>query len=475
MSDYYEQYQQDLDVGPWGRDRQHLELYALITSWSELETARDLLQFPDDAWMRAPHRAAARAVRRIIKQGFEPDPLLISMDVKQHEPDIWGQVEDVVAFYNANLMNLGGLQKSAIRLMRREYDWEMAARTLQQAASGIRNKDYEDWHSQAYQLIVNLAPDAPGGEADFIRASDMLRREWDKLANPEANPEVKPVPSGFPGLDRFIGGGFYAYDNVLVVGAPGHGKTTYMWQQAVNLNMAGRDSAWLSCEMKALKMAKRTLAQAIKVAMNQLKFKRDVPQALKVLGCYERIWFSDKYCKVADFVPRVSRHKLKHPDTFALFTDYFGALQEHGSKNPVEQANVVADAWFASAKRVGYCSFMGAQPTKNDYRRAKKPDLSFIRETGKLEQHADVILWLHSPHEFDSSIPEDYLQFWVLKAREGPRGRIAHVRWDKAKFTMQPWRGELPKGIIDSDRVADQTLESDENFESLQQQLEGIL
>lgn len=423
---------------PWGRSRIELERMALVSCWDNERNARQILEFPDNAWVRESHRDCARVIRRILGKGMPIDPILVVHEIN-NAPGVHENVRsDVYAlweWYGDNVRHMAGIERTAIEAFRSEYQWECGARALLAANKGIRGGDYAEWYARLHKQVLSLAPGSDEGDS-VRRFSEILEAEVRKANSSDPKDAIKPVSSGNSALDDAIGGGFYRGDNILIVGAPGHGKTTLAWEFATAMSMALAETYFLSLEMKAHKMAKRAMAKSANVNMKRLR-NADRERAAKLSWVYKNIHFDDRFCTIDEYFSRVEAFVYRHPEVFAVFCDHSGTLQDHESNRSAHaEANRASAAWLRTAKQLYVCSFMLQQPN-NEYKSTGIPNTRYIRNTGKFEEDADVIIWCHHPFAFDKAKPRDLIELHLLKNREGQRDIVIPLKWTAGQFTMQ--------------------------------------
>lgn len=426
------------DGAPWGRDRVDLERYAIASSWSRVESARDLLTFPSAAWLREGHRQIVEAIRSLLVDRAEINDLAVGFRLSEMAPKAMRDYQDVHNLYAHNLVSVDSVQPYAIQRLREEYSWQAAYYLLAEGARGIRSGQFPDWLRSIQTKLASLAPDSKTTARTFDEV--YLERIDQRLS--------KQVDEGSPTqiktLDRCLGGGLKPGWMVLIVGAPGTGKTVLGFQLALNQSAHNLGVAFFQLEMSAEEMADRAIAMTTGREIEQLS-KEDL-KAARVNAPYLRnLRLYDDGYSLQEWESAIDAHMYRHPETSSVITDYAGLLQQHTAKtNAVNAASEVSAACKRLAKRHGIAKVVLQQPSRQ-YTLDKAPSLSHIRDSGKFEQDAHVILFIHYPHKFDRTMPENYTQVHVLKNRGGKAGAIIHLEWTPGAYTMRQWSGDLPQ------------------------------
>lgn len=429
---------------PWGENRFDLERTAIITSWDEDRQARRLLEFPDSLWGDRIHKTVIKAMRSIAAEGEEINRLSLFNWVFHNAKESLAEYADLEAFASDPqvISTISGLHTQAVKDLRTEYQWECWVNTLKIASSRTRKMPFEKAYDLLRKQVDSLMPSK--GEVKSEGFDETIRRVVDDYLNPEAEQSEECFPTGLERLDHALGGGIIPGKKILVVGAPGMGKTTLAFQICANLCMDGVPSLFNQLEMTAATMAKRAIAMSVQKPLLEMS-REDWKNAHRMAYVFAPLILQDDHASLEEWSRRSSAFFYKNPDVKIELTDYAGCLQDHGyDVNSTQAANAVSSAWVRNAKRHNVASILLQQPTKA-YLEAKQPSPRFIRDSGKFFQDADSVWFIHYPHYFDKSWPDDYTQVHMLKNRDGRMGEIIHLRWRADRFSMQSWTGELPK------------------------------
>ena len=245
--------------------------------------------------------------------------------------------------------------------------------------------------------------------------------------------ETLGVPTGFIDLDRLLGG-LQPSDFLLIAGRPGIGKTAFMLSAAKNAaQLHKKHVAVFSLEMANEQLVQRLISQETGIDIHHLrtgKLSEDewplFAHAIEVLGD-TRIFLDD----TPGLTPLQLRTKCRrlHME-FRLdlvLVDYL-QLMSGGIRieNRVQEVSYISRNLKMLARELNTPVLAAAQLSRAIEQRAdKEPQLSDLRESGSLEQDADVVMFIHRQDMYDrDNLRPNVAQVKVAKHRNGPTGNI---------------------------------------------------
>jgi replicative DNA helicase len=277
----------------------------------------------------------------------------------------------------------------------------------------------------------------------------------DQLANRDE--EYHGVPTGFIDLDRLLMG-LQASDFILIAGRPGTGKTAFMLSAAKNAaQMHKKHVAIFSMEMSSEQLVQRLLAQETGIDSLRLrtaKLSEDewslLTHAIETLS--DTVIFLDDTPGLTPIQLRTKCRRLHlefHLDL--VLVDYL-QLMSSGARNEnrVQEVSYISRNMKILARELNVPVLAAAQLSRAIEQRAdKEPQLSDLRESGSLEQDADVVMFIHRPELYEKdTLKQNVAQIKVAKHRNGPVGTIELVfRNNLAKFENAATR------VVDLSRV----------------------
>ena len=269
--------------------------------------------------------------------------------------------------------------------------------------------------------------------SDYKNAGEVVSRTIEAIEKLYHTKEAYTgVPSGFTGLDQMTSG--FQKSEFIVIGArPSIGKTALALTMAANICIHQKISAgFFSLEMSDMALMQRLVASEARINSSALRsgmFK--MSDFSKLTEAASRIYESPLYI---DDTPnmkllqiRSTARRLKaHEDVKIIFIDYIGLIEpENKGRTPRhEQIGEISRSLKALAREleipVVVLSQVGRQAE------GEPPKLSDLRESGSIEQDADVVMFLHrdrmgSEDDHDSGRKTELI---VAKQRNGPVGKV---------------------------------------------------
>ncbi len=259
--------------------------------------------------------------------------------------------------------------------------------------------------------------------------------------------KYKGYPTGFSDLDRIITG-LHKSDLVLIGARPAMGKTSFALNLARNVSYIGkRKVVMFSLEMTKEQLAMRVLATEARVNSSKMRtgeldaedWER-LGMATGVLSDCELYFDDTSSITVAEMKAKVRRMK----DVECIIIDYLGLIRPGGkSDNRVQQVSEITRELKMMAKDLKVPVVCCAQLSRGTEGRGKshRPQLADLRESGSIEQDADIVLMLYRSDYYksedsddenaDNEEPEraDQAEIIVAKNRHGPTETVKMV-WD---------------------------------------------
>lgn len=355
----------------------------------------------EDDFTDEGHRAVFAAVSTIVR---EEGADAVSPTVVRDEVRRLGGDERVVA----GLLGTGpvGSVEAKVRRLRELR----RLRVLEQALADIRaTADPDAAMGRLRELGAELGRLAPAESADWPSVLDELLDERERELR-----EERRVRTGLPTLDGALGGGLAPGWFVVVGARTGTGKTTIGLQTAYRAARAGQPVMVASLEEAPVQVAERVLRHAARLA------RRD-PQALIRAGLDPR--HRDLpivvECRpaLADIVEAARRCALSERGLGLVVVDYVQLVQVPKRDSRVAEVSEVTAGLKRAAMELGVPVLGLAQLNRAPLLRAdRKPTLADLRESGSLEQDADVVILLHQEGSLGSTSGRALL----AKNRYGP-------------------------------------------------------
>ncbi len=316
--------------------------------------------------------------------------------------------------------------------------------------------DVEDSLAKAESILFKLRRGQ--GTSDLTHIRQVLDKYFE-VAPPstEERPEELPyVLSSFPGLDEFLGG-FQRADLIIIAGRPSMGKTSLALNIARNAAVDHRACvAHFSAEMARDSMVLRLLSSESGVNSRRVRFgqhtedeERRVMEATGVLS-EAPIYIDDTpMLRMAEMRSKALRLNYERGIDMVII-DYLQLMQGEGirGENRVQEISYISRSLKALAREINAPVLAVSQLSRAvEWRASHEPQLSDLRESGSIEQDADVVLFIYRDEYYykteeewiaahpDREYPREEADVIIAKHRNGPTGRIKmRFRHNLAKF-----------------------------------------
>jgi replicative DNA helicase len=317
--------------------------------------------------------------------------------------------------------------------------------------------DVEDSLARAEGLLFKLRRGQGAGDLTHIR--QVLDKYFEET--PEATGEkAERLPymlSGFAGLDEFLGG-FQRSDLVIVAGRPSMGKTSLALNIARNAAVEHRACvALFSLEMARDSLVLRLLSSESGVNSRRVKFgqhtedeEKRVIEATGVLS-EAPIYLDDTpMIRMAEMRSKALRLNYERGIDMVIL-DYLQLMQGESSgrgENRVQEISFISRSLKALARELNAPVLAVSQLSRAvEWRASHEPQLSDLRESGSIEQDADVVMFIYRDEYYykseeewlaahpDREYPREEADVIIAKHRNGPTGRVKlRFRHNLARF-----------------------------------------
>jgi replicative DNA helicase len=412
---------------------------------------------PDDFyWER--HRHIFRAMIR-LKERAEPGPIdttTIAAELEREELlEAGGGREYVQLLPNdvpvaANAAHYARIVRDHA-LERRLLD---ATREIQERVYRAHG-DARDLVEEAEARLFQIAHDGTTGEVRAI--GDVLYEEVDRLERlSRESIALTGTPSGFRDIDELTGG--FQPGNLIVLAArPSMGKSALVVNMAEHAAVDhGRGVALFSLEMAEAELAQRFIASRAKLNGDDLRKGRVKPETWpKVVRATERLAAAPLYVDdssdlgILDLRAKARRLHSKNP-LGLIIVDYLQLMRHEGGRDVsrVEQVGQVSRGLKILARELSVPVIAVSQLSRAvESRPDKRPLLSDLRESGQIEQDADLVMMLYRDEYYQGDESERIGEADVIiaKHRNGPVGSVALAFMSRyPKFADLARESELP-------------------------------
>jgi len=269
-------------------------------------------------------------------------------------------------------------------------------------------------------------------EAENVQAA---RREGRTIESPA-------IPTGYVELDGLLSGGFWPGELVVIAGRPSMGKTTFAINIARNVSVGREDrikgTAIFSLEMPGEQVAKNIAAADVRIPGHKMRRLDLTEEEFK-----ELLSARDAFAKARMFIDdtsgltlgqlRARCRRLRHREDIRLVVvDYLQLMRGSGARRDSREQEVaeLTRGLKALAREMEIPLVVLSQLNRATDKREegdKRPQLSDLRESGAIEQDADVVIMLYRPEYYDVAQNAKNVNIGealVLKNRNGPVGKV---------------------------------------------------
>lgn len=262
------------------------------------------------------------------------------------------------------------------------------------------------------------------------------------------------VPSGFTDLDRLTLG-WQRSDLVIIAARPSMGKTAFVLTLARNIAVDyNKAVAFFSLEMSSVQLMSRLIIGESGIDSNSIKSGRLSPDqwkhlevSVKPLSAAQLFIDDTPALSIFEFRSKVRRLKAQH-DIEIVVIDYLqlmtaGDVDGNKGGNREQEVAMISRSLKAIAKELNVPILALSQLSRNVESRggSKRPQLSDLRESGAIEQDADIVAFIHRPEYYGLTMDEDgtptagLAEIIVAKHRNGAVDTVKlRFRSEQAKF-----------------------------------------
>ena len=244
--------------------------------------------------------------------------------------------------------------------------------------------------------------------------------------------ELMGVPSGFRDLDRVLGG-FQRSDLLILAARPGVGKTSLMLTFALRAAEKRKVVALFSLEMSAEQLVQRLVSQvsgidAQRLRMGQLQ-EEEWPAFAEAIGHLSELQiYIDDTPSISVLQLRTKCRRLASERGLDMvFVDYLQLMDsDMRSDNRVQEVSYISRSLKGLAREVDVPLMTASQLSRAvEQRQDKHPVLSDLRESGSLEQDADIVMFIYREELYNENTENPNIaDVMIAKHRSGPTGTV---------------------------------------------------
>jgi replicative DNA helicase len=423
---------------PYSEDAEQAVLAAMMMDTDAVLRASEILDESD--FYREPHRRIFRAMLALTEKRDVVDALTLADELERR-----GELDAVGGQgYIATLID--AVPTSAnVEYHARIVHEKALLRRLIEVSTGIVGEAFEG-HSTAADLLDAaehriLQISRSRGGVDFTRIKELLWPTMERIeALSKGGKSITGVASGFADLDD-ITSGFQPSELIIVAARPAMGKTSFVLNLAQHAAIEHNvPVAFFSLEMSKESLVQRLLTSEARIDAQRLRKgllrDDDFPRLARAAGILSSApIYIDDSAGISLLEMRSRARRLKVDSGVGLvMVDYLQLIEgPSGSENRQQEISQISRSLKALAKELAVPVIALSQLSRAPEQRtgeSKRPQLSDLRESGAIEQDADLVMFIFRPEVYegptdkDGNTLEGRAEIIVGKQRNGPIGTV---------------------------------------------------
>jgi len=433
-------------VPPHNIEIEHAVLGAILVRAEALHDVIDILRA--DSFYSPQHQIIYEAILTLQTKLTPIDVLTLSTYLEEH-----GKLEKIGGkSYIANLSSLVPSSANA-RSYAEQVQKYAVMRKLISASENIRSLSYDmrrDLHEllgDAEKTIFEVT-NIPSAQKIISLDSGQMEEAWKRIEKVhEEGEQLRGISTGFKGLDNMLSG-FQPSDLIILAARPSMGKTSlaldFARKVAIDQNIG---VAIFSLEMSAQQLIDRMLAAQSQVDGWKLRTGKvtnnddfdSIRVALEQMA-KAPIYIDDEAGKDLLSMRSVARRLKSEKDIGLIIVDYLqlaSPSKTSGSDSMVQQVTELSRGMKSMAREVNVPVVCLSQLSRGVEQRGGKPRLSDLRDSGSIEQDADLVMFIHNESKFKEDAEKTNIcEILIEKHRNGPTGSV-ELYFDNAKTSFR--------------------------------------
>jgi replicative DNA helicase len=293
-------------------------------------------------------------------------------------------------------------------------------------------KELEEVLDASEQKIFRLTQERP--QEGLVPISETLVNTFNTIEELHQETALPGIPSGFYDLDAMTSG-FSRSDLIIIAGRPSMGKTAFSLCIAANIaNKERLPVAVFSLEMSREQLTQRLLSSEAKIPSNRLRSGRisqnEFEPLIDAVGNLSElpIYIDDTAnLSVMQMRSQLRRLQAQQKEPLGLILlDYLQLMEGSGSDNRVQELSKMTRSLKGLARELNAPIIALSQLSRGvEQRNNKRPMLSDLRESGSIEQDADLVIMLYRDEYYNPDSPDRGIaEALIVKHRNGPVGTV---------------------------------------------------
>ncbi|MDK2125615.1 replicative DNA helicase [Parachitinimonas caeni] len=453
---------ENLRTPPHSIEAEQSVLGGLLLENSAWDKIADVVTEAD--FYREDHRLIYRHISRLIEHGRPADVITVqeSLDTANELAYIGG-----LAYLGSLVQNTpsaANIRRYAEIVRERSIMRRLAAVGAEIADSAYNpaGREAAELLDQAESKVFEIAEQSARGKQGFLDMPVVLKEvveRIDMLYSRDNPNDVTGIPTGFTDLDAMTSG-LQKGDLIIVAGRPSMGKTAFSINIAENIAVdSGLPVAIFSMEMGGAQLAMRMIGSIGRLDQHKIKTGRleddDWQKLTYAVGkLSEAPMFIDETAALTALELRARARRLARQfggQLGLIVIDYMQLMSGSGrDQNRATELGEISRSLKGLAKELQVPVIALSQLSRSvEQRTDKRPMMSDLRESGAIEQDADLILFMYRDEYYNPDSPDKGLAEVIIgKHRNGPTGRVRmaflghYSRFEDAAIPGGGWSSE---------------------------------
>ena len=405
----------------------------------------DILKAED--FYRPEHRFIYEAIIAISSRGTPPNPLLIEEELQKRDKMKQIDLKYLLSLIDAEYSTARAtayahtIREKSIRRQLNDIGLEIADEAT------AANKPIEEVLDNAEKKILSVT--LYNDQRGFTEFAPIIKSSFDRIYYIlNHKDELSGVPTGLHALDKKLNG-FQKSDLIILAARPSMGKTALALNMALGAAKRGKVVAIFSLEMSKAQLGNRFLSLESGINSQKLNTgdlnKEDLNDLVDAMERLEKLKiYIDDTSGLRLLEMRSKLRRLKHEHGLDLVVlDYLQLMQGGRAENRQQEISEISRNLKAIARELEVPILALSQLSRNvEMRAEKKPQLSDLRESGSLEQDADIVMFIYRDEYYnrDEAESQNIGELIIAKNRNGPTTSV------KLQFNKEIMRfGDLTK------------------------------
>ncbi len=437
-------------IPPQAIDLEEAVLGAIMLEKDAVIAVMDILK--PESFYKESHKKIFQAIIDLSQKHEPIDILTVTETLKKY-----GQLEEIGGAIYITQLTSRVASAAHLEFHARIITQKYIQRELIRVTSEIQAKAFDD--SQDVDELLDFSEQelfeiAEGNiKKETVKLSKLIQEAINQIEEASKREDnLSGVPSGFTKLDR-ITSGWQPSDLIIIAARPSMGKTAFVLSMARNIAVDHhRPIAFFSLEMSSLQLTNRLIVSETELPADRIRNGRLEPWEweqldVRIKNLVEAPIFIDDTPAISIFELRAKCRRLKNLyDVQTIVIDYLQLMSGSGDMkgNREQEVSNISRSLKGIAKELNVPIIALSQLNRSVELRAgtKKPQLSDLRESGAIEQDADIVIFIHRPEKYGFDVDNDgnslkgIAQIIVAKHRNGAVGEvILKFKEEYAKFS----------------------------------------